>query len=83
MKISEEAAKAIKEEHELLTGTISLLLEKDAELFENEIIQISNICDELGIEVSDEEITFIRYIAAHSMLYGYKLASDQNKETKK
>ena len=76
MKINEAALKAIKEKQNIMdeiikrddytSDAVDLNLTN-----ETEISDVSDLCDRLDIEVSDEEITLIRFIVTHAVCSGF------------
>lgn len=71
MKISEEAIESIKSKHEILNDSvINNFTPKLFEVIEDEISNVSELCDKFNIEISSEEITFIRFIIAHAICVG-------------
>jgi len=79
MKIKKTALKAIKDTHEKMNNIITNKYNSGVlENIEDEILKASELCDNLDIEVSDDEITLIRFLIGHAMYRGFQESSSIN-----
>jgi len=82
MKINKTALKAIKDTHEKMNNIITNEYNSGVlENIEDEILKASELCDNLNIEVSDDEITLIRFLVGHAMYRGFHESLSTNTAT--